>query len=64
MERVIIFSKETIKAFSTHISENNELKVEKVPSIWINNRVFPEEYSIKDIPFLLTDLNTLLKSIE
>lgn len=53
---------ETISTFSEHIRNNSELKVEKVPSIWINNRIFPKEYSLNDIPFLLTDLGVLLKS--
>lgn len=48
--------------FSEHIRNNNELKAEKVPSVWINNRVFPKEYSLRDIPFLLTDISVLLKS--
>jgi len=38
------------------------LKAEKVPSVWINNRIFPKEYSLGDIPFLLTELDVLLKS--
>lgn len=49
-------------AFYNHMVYNKELKVEKVPSIWINNRIFPKEYLLRDIPFLLTDINTLLKS--
>lgn len=53
---------ETILLFSEHLRNNDKLKAEKVPSIWINNRVFPKEYSLRDIPFLLTDLGILLKS--
>lgn len=53
---------ETIEAFSDHVKNNNELKAEKVPSLWINNHVFPKEYSLRNIPFLLTDLGVLLKS--
>ncbi len=55
-------SEEVLFAFSEHLRNNNKLKAEKVPSIWINNRLFPEEYSLQDIPFLLTDLDVLLKS--
>lgn len=53
---------EVASVFSKHIRNNIDLKAEKVPSVWINNRAFPKEYSLRDIPFLLTDLGILLKS--
>ena len=54
-------TKESICGFSEQIIENRQLNIQKVPTIWINNREFPEEYSVEDIPFLLTDINLLLK---
>lgn len=55
------FMSETITDFAEQNADNKQLNVKKVPTIWINNREFPKEYSVKDIPFLLADLNLLLK---
>jgi uncharacterized membrane protein/thiol-disulfide isomerase/thioredoxin len=54
-------SKESIRFFAQHVKNNGMLKTNKVPTVWINNRTLPQEYSIKDIPFLLTNVNVLLK---
>lgn len=55
-------TEETRHTFYEHLEYNKDLNVEKVPCAWINNRVFPKEYSIRDVPFLLTDIGLLLKS--
>lgn len=54
-------TKETLLDFAKHNAENKPLNVRKIPAMWINNREFPEEYSVEDIPFLLTDIDLLLK---
>ncbi len=48
--------------FSIHIRNNLILNTDKVPSIWINNRIFPTEYLLDDIRFLLTDIESLQES--
>lgn len=52
---------ETIVCFAEQKADNKLLNIKKVPTIWMNNREFPEEYSVKDIPFLLTDIDRLLE---
>ncbi len=54
-------TKESISFFAQHVKNNSMLKTNKVPTVWINNCTLPQEYSIKDIPFLLTNMNALLK---
>lgn len=54
-------TKQTLLDFAKQNAENKLLNVRKIPTMWINNREFPEEYSVDDIPFLLTDVNLLLK---
>lgn len=56
-------SDETVLSFSAHVRNNDRLEVETLPSIWLNNRFFPKEYLVKDIPFFLTD-TTVLKELQ
>lgn len=53
---------DSLNYFLEHVKENKRMEIQKVPTVWINKFEYPEEYSFKDIPFLLTDLNNLLKS--
>lgn len=52
---------ETSSGFLEHINENAELGVDRVPVLWINSKILPQQYSVVDIPFLLTDTNFLLQ---
>lgn len=54
----------TISDFAEHTIVNRQFKIKKVPTVWVNNRELPEEYSVEDIPFLLTDINLLRKVSE
>lgn len=54
-------TKEIISDFAKQSAENRQLNIKRIPTIWINNREFPEEYSVTDIPFLLIDMNFLLQ---
>lgn len=54
-------TKETLLNFAEQNAANKELNIQKIPTIWINNREFPEEYSVTDIPFLLTNVNLILQ---
>ncbi|MFW6369966.1 MAG: hypothetical protein ACOC10_02035 [Bacteroidota bacterium] len=56
-----IIAPETIVGFAEHINENAKLNVNRVPVLWINNRMLPQEYSVTDIPFLCTDVNLLFQ---
>ena len=54
-------TKETLLNFAEQNAANKELNIQKIPTIWMNNREFPEEYSVTDIPFLLTNVNLILQ---
>ncbi len=62
--RIKNIENETIRKFSEHVANNTKLNTERVPSVWINNYRWPEVYSIEDLPFLLTDTDTLLNIIK
>lgn len=51
----------TISEYAEQSAGNRMLNIKRIPTVWINNRKLPEEYNLEDIPFLLTDLNLLLK---
>ncbi|WP_352422586.1 cysteine peptidase family C39 domain-containing protein [Proteiniphilum sp.] len=53
---------ETKRVFYNHVKNNKVLNTDKVPSIWMNDHPFPNEYTLEDLPFLLTDLVNLSKS--
>lgn len=52
---------ETIVGLAEQIKQNAALDVNRVPGLWINNRMLPQEYSVADIPLLCTDVNLLLQ---
>ena len=54
-------TKETLLNFAEQNAANKELNIQKIPTMWMNNREFPEEYSVTDIPFLLTNVNLILQ---
>ncbi|MDO5665023.1 MAG: vitamin K epoxide reductase family protein [Bacteroidia bacterium] len=55
---------ETVLSFAMQNTENKQLDVKKIPTLWINNKEFPQEYSVEDIPFLLTDINFILQLVK
>lgn len=54
-------SEETIRSFAEQNSQNKLLNVQKVPTLWMNNKQLPEDYSVTDLPFLSTNQNLLLQ---
>lgn len=52
---------ETIVGLAEQINDNARLNVTRVPILWINNRMLPQEYAVLDIPFLYTDVQLLLQ---
>ncbi len=48
-------SAETISNFKKQNEENKQLNAKKIPSIWLNGRDFPQEYTVSDLPFLCAD---------
>lgn len=52
---------ETITGFAEQVNENTKLDVNRLPALWINKRLMPQEYTITDISFIFTDADLLLQ---